>query len=329
MRKRVLAALLALLLGVAAAGRPAHAEKTSGVGYYFDTVITLTLYDAEPGLLDELWAMCKGYEELLSKTVEGSDVDRINRAEGVPVAVSAETMEILRTARAVHDASGGAFSITLAPVIALWDFTGGTNRMPTEQELAETLPLVDDSRIVLGDDGTVTLPAGMQIDLGGIAKGYIADKGAALARGRCTGAVLNFGGNVYTVGRKPDGSGFNVGIRDPQGPEGSSKYVLRTQDGTVVTSGIYERYFELDSVRYHHILDPKTGVSSMSDLASATVVCGSSMLADAVATACIVLGCRDALVLLNSLELDGLLITRDGEAYVTPDFIEKWQLRSV
>ena len=93
MRKRVLAALLALLLGVAAAGRPAHAEKTSGVGYYFDTVITLTLYDAEPGLLDELWAMCKGYEELLSKTVEGSDVDRINRAEGVPVAVSAETME--------------------------------------------------------------------------------------------------------------------------------------------------------------------------------------------------------------------------------------------
>ena len=167
------------------------------------------------------------------------------------------------------------------------------------------------------------------IDLGGIAKGYIADQAAAMCRGHCTAAVLNLGGNVYTVGQKPDGSRFGVGIRDPFGDAADTCCAVYTGDLSVVTSGIYERWFERDGVRYHHILDPKTGMSAKSDLASATVLCGSSMTADAVATACIVLGSEGALQLLERLSLDGLLITRNGEYLMTDGFSERWDLQFV
>ena len=329
MRKRntLIALLLCLALLCGCAGpAAAKGERTSGVGFYFDTVVTITLYDAPEGLLEEIWAACARYENLLSKTIAGSDVDRVNQAQGEPVQVSADTRAILRMALAISEASGGAFSVTIAPVTALWDFTGGTQRMPTAEELAETLPLVGDSRMTLGED-TVTLPAGMQIDLGGIAKGYIADRVAELVRGRVSGAVLNFGGNVYTVGEKPDGSAFRVGIRDPQGDEGSYRCVVEVHDDSVVTSGIYERFFELDGVRYHHILDPVTGISADSDLAGATIISHSSMEADAVATACIVKGSEGALELLDTLGLDGLLITRDGVVLTTEGFAEKYNLQ--
>ncbi len=305
------------------------AQRTSGVGFYFDTVVTFTLYGGEEGLMEKLHAACARYEGLLSKTVSGSDVDRINRAGGEAVQVDPETWAILKRAKEISALTGGAFSVTIAPVSALWDFTGGTRRMPSEDELAAALPLVDDSRIILGEDCTVTLAAGMMIDLGGIAKGYIADQAAALCRGHCNGAVLSFGGNIYTVGKKPNGSGFNVAVRDPQGEEGSAKCVVTVFDETVVTSGIYERWFEKDGVRYHHILDPVTGYSAVSDLAGATVICGDSMTADAVATACIVLGREKALALLESMDLEGLLIDRDGVIHTTPGFAEHWNLRSV
>ena len=325
-RPRALTALLALALALCVCAG-ASAEKVSNVGFYFDTVVTLTLYDPEPGLMEELFAACDRYEKLLSKTVEGSDVDRVNHAGGQPVKVDPETWEILRRAGEISEASGRAFSVTIAPVTALWDFTGDPPRKPTPEEIAEKLPLVDDSRLVLGEDGTVTLPEGMEIDLGGIAKGYIADQVAALCEGRVTGAVLNFGGNVYCVGRKPDGSGFNVGIRDPQGSEFSTKAVVTVTDTSVVTSGIYERYFIRDGVWYHHILDPETGVSADSDLASATVVHPSSMTADAVATACIVLGRDGALELLDRLGLDGMVITREGDIAWTEGFDTATQFR--
>ncbi|MBR6028809.1 MAG: FAD:protein FMN transferase [Clostridia bacterium] len=328
MRRRILALIFALVM-LTGAALAAGSERTSNVGFYFDTVVTFTLYGAEPGLMDDLMATCARYEALLSKTVTGSDVDRINRAEGQIVTVDPETWEILRSAKEYSALTGGAFSVTIAPVTALWDFTGGTERMPTEDELAAALPLVDDSLLELGDRYTVRLPAGMQVDLGGIAKGYIADQAAALARDRCTAAVLNFGGNVYTVGRKPDGSLFRVGVTDPKQAAGSSICVLSVGDATVVTSGIYERCFEKDGVSYHHILDPQTGYSAMTDLASATIVCGSSMQADAFATACIVLGQEAALDLLSNCGLDGLLIDRDNQIICTEGFAEKYQLQGL
>lgn len=305
-------------------------EKKTGVGFYFNTVVTLTLYgtpQVPEGLIDEIWADCARYESLLSKTVEGSDVDRINKAGGKTVTVDAETWEILRRAKEISEMTGQAFCVTIAPLTALWDFVGGTQRMPSEAELKAALPLVDDEKLQLGDGYTVTLPAGMEIDLGGIAKGYIADKVAEHIRGRVSGATLSFGGNVYALGQKPDGSPFNIGIQDPDDQTGQAMAVIAVTDISVVTSGIYERYFDKDGVRYHHILDPKTGISAQSDLSSATIVCESSMTADALATACIVLGREKATALLEANGYDGVLIGRDRTMTTTAGFEDKYPLR--
>ena len=326
---------LALLTGCAAreasvgptAAPEGAAERTSGVGFFFDTVVTLTLYGAPQGLMEQIWAACERYENLLSKTVAGSDVQRINASKGEPVTVDPETWAILRRAKEINRLTGGAFSVTIAPLSAQWDFTGGTNRMPTDEERLAALPLVDDDRLVLGEDHTVMLPEGMEIDLGGIAKGYIADQVAAMIQGKVHGATLSFGGNVYVVGLKPDGTAFNLGIQDPGGPTGTSIAVIQATDVSLVTSGIYERFFMVGDTRYHHILDPETGLPADSDLASASILDVSSMDADALATACIVLGQEKAKSLLEELGLDGVLITRDGVLTTTEGFADKYPFR--
>ena len=313
--------------GQATAAPDGTAERSSGVGFYFDTVVTVTLYGAEEGLLPEIWKACERYEDLLSKTVPGSDVQRINASNGEPVTVDPETWVILQRAKEINQLTDGAFSVTIAPLSAQWDFTHGTNRMPTDEERLAALPLVDDDKLTLGEDGTVTLPAGMEIDLGGIAKGYIADRIAEMIRGRVHGATLSFGGNVYVVGLKPDGTAFNLGIQDPDGPTGSSIAVVQATDISLVTSGIYERYFMVGDTRYHHILDPQTGLPADSDLASASILYGSSMDADALATACIVIGLDRAKALLEELGRDGVFITRNGEIVTTDGFGDRVPFR--
>lgn len=303
--------------------KPDPKKKTTGVGFYFDTVVFLTLWGAPEGLVDEVWAECTRYENLLSKTIATSDVSRINAAKGATVTVDPETWEILRRAKEISKLTGGAFSVTIAPVSALWTFTGTTtNTVPTDETRLAALPLVDDQKIELGDDYTVTLPAGMQIDLGGIAKGYIADKVAELIREKAHAGIVSLGGNVYSVGQKPDGSKFGVGITNPHAPA-TSIAVIYTGECTVVTSGTYERGFNFGGTRYHHILDPETGWPAQSDLVSATFVMDSSMTADALATACIVIGSEKSLELAKSQGLDAMFITQDGSVLFTDGFEEK------
>ena len=333
----ILCLCLALLTGCGAAETPAGptaapegtAARTSGVGFYFDTVVTLTLYGAPQDLIPRIWMACERYENLLSKTVEGSDVQRINASHGEPVTVDPETWAILRRAKEINRLTGGAFSVTIAPLSAQWDFTGGTNRMPTDEERLAALPLVDDELLVLGENNTVTLPEGMEIDLGGIAKGYIADRVAEMIQGQVHGATLSFGGNVYAVGLKPDGTAFNLGIQDPDGATGSSIAAVQVTDVSLVTSGIYERCFMVGDTRYHHILNPETGLPADSDLASASILDVSSMDADALATACIVLGLDRAKALLEELGYDGVLIRRDGQLVTTEGFAEKYPFRTL
>ena len=317
-----------ILPTASAAERPDPNVKTSGVGFYFDTVVTVTLWGAPEGLMEQIWAECTRYEQMLSKTIVTSDVGRINAAAGKPVTVHPETWAILQKAKEISALSGGAFSITIAPVTALWSFTGmTTNTVPTDEARLAAVALVDDQQIILGDNYTVTIPVGMQIDLGGIAKGYIADKVADLIRHQAYAGIVSLGGNVYTVGQKPNGDPFSVGIADPNH---SSQYmaIIYTGDGTVVTSGTYERGFSFGGVRLHHILDPETGWPAQSDLLSATFVMKSSMEADAMATACIVLGSEKALELANSQGLDAVFIKTDGTVLFTDGFAEKYNYRT-
>ena len=287
-------------------------EKRSEVGYYLDTVITLTAYTDDPQVLKDGLEECGRLENLLSRTVEGSDVWRINHAEGQPVEVSDETAEVLACALETGRISGGAFDITVAPVSVLWDFKSGRTELPDPDDVSRAVELVDWTRVRL-EGRTVTLPAGMMIDLGGIAKGYIADRVKAYLEERgVKHAILSFGGNIVAIGKKPDGTDWKVGIQDIDKPTGDYMLVARNGGGSTVTSGIYERGFDLDGVRYHHLLSPATGWPVQNGLASVTIFSDSSMQGDALATAAFVLGPEEGMRLIEQLDgIEAVFIGRD------------------
>ncbi len=307
--RAVLMAVLILMLGSADADTP---PKVSEIGFYLDTVITLTAYTNDPQVLKEALQECGRYERLLSRTLEGSDVWRINHADGQPVEVSDDTAAILRFALEISELTEGAFDVTIAPASTLWDFTSGSKVLPDPEALARAASLVDWRKLSL-DGNIVRLPQGMMIDLGGIAKGYIADQVKAWLEERgIEHAILSFGGNIVAIGLKPDGTEWKVGIQDIDGRTGNYMKIARNNGGSTVTSGIYERGFDLDGIRYHHLLSPQTGYPVQNELASVTIFSQSSMQGDALSTAVFVLGTEKGLQLVESLEgVEALLITRD------------------
>ena len=310
---RAAAILLAALLLCGSCAPQKTPPKLTEIGFYLDTVITLTAYVENGQVLRDALEECGRYERLLSRTVEGSDVWRINHADGMPVEVSDDTVSILSCARRISELTGGAFDVTIAPVSTLWDFTSEDHVLPDADEIARAAGMVDYTKLEF-DGNTVRLPAGMMIDLGGIAKGYIADRiKAYLVNRGVRHAILSFGGNIVAIGeKKPDGTEWKVGVQDIDKKTGEYMLVSRSLGGSTVTSGIYERGFDLDGVRYHHLLSASTGWPVQNELASVTIFSDSSMEGDALSTAAFVLGTEEGLKLIESLEgIEALFISRD------------------
>jgi thiamine biosynthesis lipoprotein len=282
-------------------------------GFYFDTRNIISAY-AELETINPVMQRCSYYNDLLSKTVPGSDVWKINHAGGEPVQVSAHTLQILQTAASVSEASQGAFNIAIGQAVSLWRFKDQQPRLPDPQALADAVARADYRKIELDGD-LVRVPADMQIDLGGIAKGYIADCIAdELRELGVTSALLNFGGNVITIGGKPDGSAWQVGLQTPAGKRGADFWAaVPSRDSTVVTSGMYERGFDIDGVRYHHILDPRTGWPIQNGLLTVTACTKSSLLADVLTTAIFVLGAEAGMQLANQFGVQAVLLFKDGK----------------
>ena len=298
-------------------GCDAAPAYNSALGFYLDTVITISGY-ADKEILEEAAALCGEYERVFSRTVEGSDVWRINHAKGSPVRVCDDTAELLAMALDICEKSGGALDITIAPASELWDFKSGEPQIPDMDRLARAAELVNYTRLKL-EGGVVTLPVGMAIDLGAVAKGYIADRAAEYLRGRgVESAVLNLGGNVVALGGKPDGSKWSIGIQDPEEENGRAGYSVLVADESVVTSGIYQRGFDRDGVRYHHILDSETGRPVQNGLASVSVIADSSALADAMSTACFALGRERGLGFAQEMGVQAVFIDTDGRVSCTP-----------
>ena len=289
-------------------------------GFALDTFITISIYDSDDtALLDECFAICDAYEKQLSRTIADSDIGRINAAGGQPVHVSAETIDLLQKGIDYGNLSDGRFDITIAPASALWNFTSENPALPNENAIQATLPLISYRNIILDKEAqTVTLSNdGSAIDLGGIAKGYIADriKDYLIAKG-VTSAIIDLGGNILTVGSKPDSSGFLIGIREPFSETGNVLTGVLVRDKSVVTSGTYQRCFRLDGVLYHHILDPETGYPADTDLSSITIISDGSADGDALSTICILLGLKDGLALIESLpDVEAIFVTNDNELY--------------
>ncbi len=316
-RLRAVSLALAAMLALAGCASP-EPKKESAVGFYLDTVVTLTAYVDDAQVLKDALDECGRWEALLSRTVEGSDVWNINHAGGAPVAVAQPTIEIIEAAREVSERSGGAFDISIAPASTLWDFTSGAGVVPDADALIEAAAKVDYRKVVVEGD-TVMLPDGMMIDLGGIAKGYIADRVKAYLEARgVESAILSFGGNIVAIGTKPGGKPWKVGIQDIDKPTGEYMLVSKNYGGSTVTSGIYERGFEADGVWYHHILDPATGWPVQNELASVTIFSESSMLGDALATAAFALGGEAGAALIEGIEgVEAVFIARDRSVRYT------------
>ena len=328
--KRQLAALLLTIfaLSLTACGEKSAESETRTV-YAMDTVMNLTVYgeNAAAALESAEKELHTLDEAVLSRTAEGSELYALNASDGetVEYGVDDALPALIETALTISDATDGAFDPTLAPVLDAWGFTKDTHRVPSADELTELLSHTGCGKVRFektADGYAVTLLDGAQLDLGGIAKGYAADVlRAQLEQEGVTSAALDLGGDVFVMGRKTDGSGWRIAVKDPADTE-SYLGVVTASDKFIVTSGVYERYFEENGVRYHHILDPKTGSPAESGLVSVTVQCENGAWADALSTACFVLGPDGALALRDDLADQGtdfelILVTDDGRVLYT------------
>lgn len=293
-------------------------QEAAGGLFAMDTYIDLTAYgpDAEAAL-DLAEARIRELESLWSVTDEGSEIYAANHSGGAAVSVSADTEELLRFALDMAEETGSALEPTIYPVLTAWGFTTDSYQIPAQEELDRLLELVDYKAITLTDN-TVTVPDGMMLDRGAVGKGYAADETAAILRENgVESALLDFGGNILTVGTKPDGTPWRVGVRDPDSD--GTLGVLEVIDQSVVVSGGYEKYFVgEDGERYWHIIDPETGRPARSGLVQAAIVSQESRLCDALSTAIFVMGLDKAVDYWQAhQDFDMLLLTDDREIYLT------------
>ncbi len=274
-------------------------------------------------LVDEAFKVMEELEQTLSRFVETSEVAQINQQAGTWVQVSPTTIELIATGMRMGELSQGAFDVTIGAVLDLWGFGSDTRQVPVAAELEAALATVDYRQVELDvQNSRVRIPADTILDLGGIAKGYVVQKAAELLRGaNVSRAIINAGGDISVIGQRPDGQPWRVGVQDPAEPA-SLRWILALDDLSVVTSGDYQRYFEQDGERWHHIIDPKSGYPARG-LQSVTVVGPDIVVCDAAATAIFVRGWEAGQRLV--LELEGIeaILVSGGEEWISPGLQDK------
>ena len=272
---------------------------------YFDTVISLQFYAGENGndLMEHCVEMCAEYENTFSRTLETSELYAINHRTQNTVTVSDDIAELISVGLQYYTISNGKFDITIAPLSDLWDFKSENASVPEANAISEALKKVGADQISLSGNTLTFSSSDVMIDLGALVKGFAADRlRSYLTENNVTSGLLNLGGNVLTIGNRPDGSSWSIGIQKPFDDNEPIADVVKVTDKTVVSSGIYERYFKQDDIIYHHILDPDTGYPIQNDLWGVSIICDSSLTGDALSTTCMTLGYEKANELINSLE---------------------------
>jgi len=320
---------LSLFLCGCNSGSGAGDDRTTITRLLMDTRVDLTLYGVDKKTSEQVaeavFSEMERLEMILSRTILSSELSSINEAAGkMWVEVTPEFFAFLKKVLEFSALSEGAFDPTVAPLLDLWGFMGeGQPKVPTEDELRDALTLVDYSLVELDEDALgVYLPLeGMMLDFGGIAKGYIIDRGVEIAREFDLEAFfINAGGDIRMYGKKPSGEKWSIAVQDPrENPDVYSNIaILRLEgDGSIVTSGDYQRFFEINGEKYHHIMDPWAG-KPVDHLASVTIVTDDAMTADALSTAVFVLGKELGLSLLESLPgIEGLVVDPEGGVYYT------------
>ena len=308
------------------AGRAPYASRNA---FLLDTVVTIKIYDRNvpESAWEDAFGEIERLEALLSVHREESDTARINEAAGLsPVTVSPETLAVIQRGIYFSRMTGGVFDITAGPLIGLWAIKPPEGHVPTVEELDATLPLIGWEYIEVDEaNSRVYLKRpGMKIDLGAVAKGYIADRvKEVLETAGVEHAIISLGGNIQLVGD----TAYHIGIQDPD--QGSGIYLGRITlaDGSAASSGDYERYFEENGVRHHHILDPVTGYPAHTGLRGVSVAAPQSVDADALSTAVFLLGPEDGMALIEDLpDIEAVLVTDDKTILLSSGLTDHFEL---
>ena len=306
-------------------------EPVSATAIKLNTAVTVTIYDSQDReLLTECMNLCDKYEKIFSRTASDSELYQLNHRELTPVAGTEDTFqisdplaELIRKGLYYSELSEGAFDIAIEPLTSLWDFTAEDPQVPEDRLIQKALTKCDYHNVSVSDNNEVILKTeDTAIELGAIAKGYIADrlKDYLISQG-VKSAIINLGGNVLCIGGKPNDSSFKIGIQKPFADRSETIAVMDIKDKSVVSSGVYERCFEQDGTLYHHLLNPRTGYPYDNGLIAVTIISDESVDGDTLSTTCFALGLEDGMKLAESLDnVQAFFVTSDYEIHYTKDF---------
>lgn len=295
--------------------------------FKLNTVVTITIYDSnDESILDNCMNICDTYENEFSRTLESSALYKINEKTNMnqnnQIVLDKITNDIFQKSLYYCELSDGAFDITLESLTSLWNFTSDSPSAPSENAINLAKQNIGYESLILENSILTLKNNDVRFDLGAIAKGYIADeiKSYLISEG-IEHAIINLGGNVLCLGSRVDGSPYQIGVQKPFGAQNETNIILNIDDQSVVSSGVYERYFKEDGKFYHHILDPNTGYPVDNNLLQVTIISSKSIDGDALSTACFVLGLDQGLDLINSLDdIHAIFMTSDEEIILSEDF---------
>lgn len=310
----------------------------SDTGFYFNTIINITLYDiTDTTLIDKCFEIADNYEKMFSNTIPNSDISQINSNAGISaVKVHPETIELINKGIYYSNLSDGKFDITIGNLSKLWNISEicqqidnddnqiNASVIPDQAEITNQLKHINYKNIIVDADTVFLSDSDANIDLGGIAKGYIADKMKEfLLKQNVKSGIINLGGNVLTIGEKNNETPFNVGIQKPFDNTGNILASIPVNSKSVVTSGIYERFYKVDNIIYHHLLDTTTGYPITNNLLSVTIVNDSSCDGDALSTTCFALGLDEGMKLIEDLEnTEAIFVTTDNKIHCSSNLKE-------
>ena len=280
-------------------------EKSSRTEVALGTVCTISLFEnASDKLYDRIFEKINQIENLMSTSIPNSEISKINQNAGIkPVKISSDTFTVLSCAKEIAILSDGAFEPTIGNLVELWNINAIINdetgailpQIPSQKEIENALSKTDFTKLILDEKNQTAFltQSGMKLDVGGIAKGYATDCIVSILKEeKISSALIDLGGNIFAYGYKnpKEKTLWRIGIKNPLNPTGSPIEIIQCENSSIVTSGVYERYFEYEGKIYHHLLSAKTGFPENNDLLSVSIICNNSMLCDALSTACFILG---------------------------------------
>lgn len=325
MQKKPLAIITAMILFISVVGctKKEQDELFSRTELIMGTVVKLTLYEGgSEEILDKAFERVKEIEDLVSVNKEGTEIDKLNKNAGIkPMKLSDTSYEIIDKGLEYSEISKGGYDLTIGALVKLWSIGLPEAKVPSQEEIDTAIKKIGYSKVKINAETKEVFLSeeGMMLDLGSIAKGYAADEVAEVLKEEgVESAIIDLGGNIFALGSKEGNKNWKIGIQNPFDNRGSIVGTIEISNKTVVTSGVYERYIEKDGVKYHHILNPKTGYPYDTEIQGISIIADKSIDGDALSTLVFTKGIDEGLELVNRLDgIDAIFINNKKEVYIS------------